>query len=521
MPPKVSVIVRNHNRGERALNAVRCVLAQSFDDFELLFVDDASSDDSVAMLQSRYGDEPRLRIRQLAENQGAAGAANAGIEMARGEFVAFLDSDDEWLPDFLQVHVIALEANPRCVMTYSNYVIVWSDAGLERFRYCPLVEDQRRAMLQGSFIHTQSMTVIRTDAIRRHGGFQEQYRISQDYLSWLRFALTIKQPFLHIPQPLVRYFISTDSVTKNYDTWLNEGTQVIEQAYAHPAAAPYLDDKADAKQGLINGVMARVQIEKWLRKGCGQKITVILFAVDAAALDCLNAQSYRNAEVIALQAPANGALAQWQDALDLPLSIVSSDTNAGIGERIVDALDAAQGKIITFLQAGTRWNPDYLQQVMTAHSFPANPPVFSFADFTYQGTSRSNEVFSLDTSYTSQDLLAHFLTQPLPDASLSFIAARKERLLAIRDQLACREEALAFSLVVNLLTLETKDDGLPLFVDSPVYINAVCGACAGTGSGVPAEKLAAIDDFFASPTGIEYQFIYSAVVEAQLQGLGT
>lgn len=98
--PTFSVIIPTHNRAELMPRAVESVLAQTYDDFELLVVDDASTDDTEDVMAS-FEDERVVYVRRE-ENAGHAAARNTGIQRARGEYVAFLDDDDEYLPRFLE-----------------------------------------------------------------------------------------------------------------------------------------------------------------------------------------------------------------------------------------------------------------------------------------------------------------------------------------------------------------------------------------------------------------------------------
>jgi glycosyltransferase involved in cell wall biosynthesis len=114
--PVVSVIVPTYQRRESVQRAVRSVLAQTFRDFELIVVDDGSRDGTRASLAA-LGDSITY-IWQ--ENRGVSAARNAGLERARGELVAFLDSDDRWLPEHLTVMVALLRRHPEAVLASSS-----------------------------------------------------------------------------------------------------------------------------------------------------------------------------------------------------------------------------------------------------------------------------------------------------------------------------------------------------------------------------------------------------------------
>ena len=120
-PPRVSVVIPTHNRAELLPRAVASVLAQTWTDFELLIVDDRSTDETPGVI-ARCADR-RIRSFRHARNSGQSKALNTGIEHARGDYVAFLDDDDEWLPGKLAAQVALLDAAPPEV----GLVYCWHD----------------------------------------------------------------------------------------------------------------------------------------------------------------------------------------------------------------------------------------------------------------------------------------------------------------------------------------------------------------------------------------------------------
>ncbi len=107
--PVVSVIIPSYNRSSVIGRAVRSVLAQTFTDFEVIVVDDGSSDFESTEISLREFNDPRVRLIHLPKNQGGAAARNHGVGSATGEFVAFLDSDDEWYPNKLERQIAILQ----------------------------------------------------------------------------------------------------------------------------------------------------------------------------------------------------------------------------------------------------------------------------------------------------------------------------------------------------------------------------------------------------------------------------
>lgn len=121
---RVSVIVPAYNYGRYLREAIESIQAQDFDDLEILVVDNASTDDTQAVLASIH--EPRMRVLTLEVNQGLSGAFNLGLENARGEYVAYLDADDRWCPGKLRRQVELMDAEPGVGVVFCNFA--WFDS---------------------------------------------------------------------------------------------------------------------------------------------------------------------------------------------------------------------------------------------------------------------------------------------------------------------------------------------------------------------------------------------------------
>src|ERR1700738_1594603 len=124
--PRVSVIIPIYNGGATIERALKSVFEQTFTDFEIVVVDDGSTDDTPSVL-ARFGDRIRV-IRQ--PNRGLPGARNAGVAVSRGELLALIDHDDRWLPQKLELTVRALLDNPGAALVYSDMIVV-NEAGEE------------------------------------------------------------------------------------------------------------------------------------------------------------------------------------------------------------------------------------------------------------------------------------------------------------------------------------------------------------------------------------------------------
>ena len=116
-PPRVSVIIPCFNHGRFLRQAARSVLSQTLADIELIIVDDGSTDETAAVIAQL--DDPRVRVR-VTGNRGVSAARNAGLDMARGEFVAFLDADDAWEPEKLARQVAIMDSEPEVALVFTD-----------------------------------------------------------------------------------------------------------------------------------------------------------------------------------------------------------------------------------------------------------------------------------------------------------------------------------------------------------------------------------------------------------------
>ena len=190
----VSVVIPSYNRVATVTRAIDSVFAQTYSHFEIIVVDDGSTDNTTAVLNKRYRDRVCL-IQQ--SNHGPAAARNAGIAASRHDLVAFLDSDDYWLPRKLEVQV-PLMADEKVVLSFTNWWYgkdcsdqdYFSLIGLS-FENEPFVIDcplRIMARRRGTGVQT-SQVLCRKSAVQRVGGFDARMKIYEDTRMWLRLSL--------------------------------------------------------------------------------------------------------------------------------------------------------------------------------------------------------------------------------------------------------------------------------------------------------------------------------------------
>jgi glycosyltransferase involved in cell wall biosynthesis len=195
--PRVSVIIPTHNRKAFVQEAVDSVLAQTYEDFELIVVDDGSTDGTGKVLK-RY--ENRLLYLYQA-NQGVSAARNNGLALAQGEFIAFLDSDDLWLPKKLAIQVAFMDQHPQAQICYTDEL--WIRRGK---RVNP---KKRHAKCSGEIYHhclplciiSPSSALMRRGLFAQVGTFDPGLPVCEDYDLWLRVAARF--PVFFIPQRLI------------------------------------------------------------------------------------------------------------------------------------------------------------------------------------------------------------------------------------------------------------------------------------------------------------------------------
>ena len=205
---KVSVIIPTYNRAALVYEAVQSVLRQTYDNFEVVVVDDGSVDDTAARLQALASTTSKL-CYVYQENQGRSAARNAGIRLARGEYLSFLDSDDCYLPDKLACQVKTLDEHLDCAMCFTNYLVMDEtgkilegvgkpDLDLTGAIYPELL------YFKGTIITTPSV-MVRAQVLREAGPFDENMHICEDLDLWRRIARQARVFQIKEPQVVIRY----------------------------------------------------------------------------------------------------------------------------------------------------------------------------------------------------------------------------------------------------------------------------------------------------------------------------
>lgn len=201
--PKVSVIIPTYNRAVLLRSAINSVLSQSYEDYEIIVVDDGSTDDTEKIVNELSTDKLRYVYQ---ENKGRSAARNYGIKLARGEYVAFLDSDDTFTPSKLEFQVQILDYNPCYGLVYSyakiidengDYLNAQYEGNLSGWIYPDLL------FIRNNVITTPTV-MVRARILAELGGFDESMDICEDLDLWCRIAREYQVKQICQPLAIIR-----------------------------------------------------------------------------------------------------------------------------------------------------------------------------------------------------------------------------------------------------------------------------------------------------------------------------
>lgn len=229
MNPTISVIIPTYNRVHVLSRAIESVFAQTYRNFELIIVDDGSTDGTAEMVQL-FG-RPEIRLVRHSKNRGQNTSLNSGIEASKGKFCAFLDSDDEWLPDYLARIMDCFDYDPELGCVYSWAIICDEATGKSEIamRFTAAGDIYRDALTQGYVSHMITL-VVKRDLLFQVGLFDEGFEVCQDDEMCIR--LTKVAVFGLIPEPLaIIHLDAGNQVTRNQEKYA-QGTWKLTGKFA-------------------------------------------------------------------------------------------------------------------------------------------------------------------------------------------------------------------------------------------------------------------------------------------------
>lgn len=209
--PIVSVIIPTFNRAKTLKRSVRSVLDQSFRDLEVIIVDDCSNDDTIEIVRKIEEYDNRVRFYRLNKNSGACIARNFGIQKARGQYIAFQDSDDEWDKDKILFQLNFMKKN-KAKISFCQFKRI-SNGNVTIFPNVNNGKIPRNEILRESIVSTQTLMIER--CCLKTIIFDNKMPRMQDYDLCIR--LSKYYDFYFIKKPLVNIYVQNDSISRNWN----------------------------------------------------------------------------------------------------------------------------------------------------------------------------------------------------------------------------------------------------------------------------------------------------------------
>lgn len=232
---QVSVIIPAFNAANTIIRALDSVRQQNVAALEIIVIDDGSADQTVEMVRRNIGSGDDITILQMDKNSGVSAARNAGIRIARGKYLAFLDADDVWLPAKLRLQMARMEQDPSITLVSCNSRLMAEDGThlKEGHLNRPPVEgvDAWKTLLVYNFIPTPTV-LTRTELVKALGGFDVTLAVGEDLDLWIK--LGIQGRIAILPDILIHYYDLAGSLMKRHSD--HTATIVLPMLERHIAA---------------------------------------------------------------------------------------------------------------------------------------------------------------------------------------------------------------------------------------------------------------------------------------------
>jgi len=206
MNPKVSIIIPTYNRAELLPRTIKSVLNQTLKDFELIIVDDGSTDNTKEVVEEIQKKDKRIRYIRLDKNSGApAHPKNVGIQNAKGDYIAFLDDDDEWLPEKLEKQIELFKNSQKKNLGFVGCnTLVIDEQKNKKYEYkMPKYKNVFQRLFGANFIRSLGNVIVKRNVFREVGLFDENLKYADDTDMWIRIAQ--KYDFDFVNESLFKY----------------------------------------------------------------------------------------------------------------------------------------------------------------------------------------------------------------------------------------------------------------------------------------------------------------------------
>lgn len=284
----VSVVIPTHNRADLLPRAIKSVQEQTYKDLEIVVVSDGSTDNTKEVVEALAAEDSRIRFVEYHPGRGGNIARNTGIEEAKGEYVAFLDDDDEFFPTKLEKQVAIMESDPEIGLVYTGVKILYINEKVTYASKARNCGDLSREILLDNYIGTTSTVMLRKSVIAKSGMFDVQLKALQDFDLWIRVCQHCKVGV--VPEELINYYNYTNSnqVSASTQKYIDAFAYINNKyaAYFEEMSPEKLAEKKRNEYSLLinkamrngNGKLAR-QYAKELKKNGGGKKALIFWGL--------------------------------------------------------------------------------------------------------------------------------------------------------------------------------------------------------------------------------------------------
>lgn len=257
--PRVTAVIPCFNRGAFIRQTVESVLNQTYENIELVVIDDGCTDNSRAVLET-FGDRLTILEHPNRENRGQSAGINLGVAATTGKYVGILDSDDLWLPNKIAEQVAFLEAHEDVGLVYGNGEAI-DEEGRKLYDIYPPnhqeLNDPARVLLDCYFL-VPNNSLVRRDVLLQTGGFDETLRAAQDHDMAIKIAELTK--LAYVDRVWFRYRRHAGSISRNHaDRRWRNGFKILEKAQSR---YPYPRSAIRGRRGVLNFRLAQCHIER-------------------------------------------------------------------------------------------------------------------------------------------------------------------------------------------------------------------------------------------------------------------
>jgi glycosyltransferase involved in cell wall biosynthesis len=266
----VSVVITSYNYARFIGQAIQSVLDQTYRDLQIIVVDDGSTDETRAVLD-RFGSAITCIYQQ---NQGKSAALNQGLALAQGQYVAFLDSDDYWLPDAVAARVAAFEAEPTIGVVYGRARVIDEKGQFQPYTLGapePYPGQTFKSLLCGVFVYFLTL-MVRRDCLQAVGGrFDPDFGTTNDWELYLRLSRVCR--FHYLNRPLACYRVHSSNWSSNPALMAEQMTRLIDRTLA---ATDLPNEVQKAKDMIYRNLYTSIALE-YLKAGRGREALGYLF----------------------------------------------------------------------------------------------------------------------------------------------------------------------------------------------------------------------------------------------------